>query len=107
MRTFACPYLAGNVELTDEREEHIALNHPDLLPEHLAQLGETLARPDEVRRSLRMSAARVFYRWFADVRHSKHVAVVVVSDPAGQRHWIITAYITRRIANGEIEWSRS
>ena len=26
MQIFPCPYLKGDVELTDEREEHIALN---------------------------------------------------------------------------------
>lgn len=45
MQTFKCPYLNGEVELTDEREEHIAQTHPDLLPEHLPQLKQTLADP--------------------------------------------------------------
>ncbi len=108
MRTFPCPYLKGVVELTDEREAHIAHMHPDLLPAHLAQIGQTLADPDQVRRSLRMSAARLFYRWFTDVRQGKYVVVVVVSEAAPRvRHWIITAYIARRVANGEIEWNRN
>ena len=68
MKTFPCPYLKGEVELTEEREAHIAYNHPDLLPRYLAQIGQTLADPDQVRRSTRMSAARLFYRWFEDVR---------------------------------------
>jgi hypothetical protein len=34
MATFACPYLGGEVQLTEEREKHIADNHPDLLPEN-------------------------------------------------------------------------
>ena len=107
MRTFPCPYLKGEVELTDEREAHIAHTHPDLLPEYLAQIGQTLADPDQVRRSTRMSAARLFYRWFEDVRQGKYVVVVVVSEVAPtERHWIITAYMTRRVANGEVEWQK-
>ncbi len=107
MQTFPCPYLNGEVELTDERELHIAQTHPDLLPEYLAQVGETLEDPDQVRRSLRMSAARLFYRWFDDVRQGKHVVVVVVSEAAPtERNWIITAYITRRLPDGEIEWQK-
>lgn len=51
MRTFPCPYLDGEVELSDEREAHIAETHPDLLPEYLRQLEQTLLNPDEVRRS--------------------------------------------------------
>ena len=38
MRTFSCPYLEGEVELTDEREKHITETHPDLLPEYLPQI---------------------------------------------------------------------
>jgi hypothetical protein len=33
MAHFPCPYLGSNVELTDEREHHIANHHPDPLPE--------------------------------------------------------------------------
>lgn len=45
MQRFQCPYLKGEVELTDERETHIVHTHPDLLPEYLAQVGQTLADP--------------------------------------------------------------
>jgi len=55
-----------------------------------------------------MSGARIFYRWFDDVRQGKYVVVVVVSEAAPEeRNWIITAYITRRLINGEIEWQKS
>ena len=108
MQIFPCPYLRGEVELTDEREAHIAHTHPDLLPEYLAQIEQTLADPDQVRRSTRMSAARLFSRWFEEVRQGKYVVVVVVSEATpADRHWIITAYIARRLANGEVEWNRN
>ena len=32
MARFACPYLRAEVELSDQRERHIAERHPDLLP---------------------------------------------------------------------------
>ena len=109
MRTFLCPYLKGEVELSAERAAHIARTHPDLLPEYLAQIGQALADPDQIQRSIRMSSARMFCRWFEDVRQGKYVVVVVVvvseSTPR-ERHWIITAYITRRLAQGEMEWHR-
>lgn len=108
MRTFPCPYLKGEVGLTDERETHIARTHPDLLPAYLAQIGQTLAAPDQVRRSIRMSTARMFCRWFESVRQGKYVVVVVVSEATPvERHWIITAYITRRLANGDLEWHKN
>ena len=108
MARFQCPYLQGEVELTEERERHIAEHHPDLLPENRERMADTLADPDQVRRSLLMGNARLFARWFTDLRGGKNVVVVVVSEPApGGRHWIITAYIARRLAEGTIEWVRS
>jgi len=103
-----CPYLGGEVELTDERESHIAEQHPDLLPAYRDKIAETLADPDQIRRSPRFGSARLFARWFDDVRSGKHVVVVVVSDPApAARHWVITAYIARKLAGGITEWARS
>lgn len=108
MLIYPCPYLKGEVELTDEREAHIAHTHPDLLPEYLMQIGQTLADPDFVRSSVRMGSARLFCRWFAEIRHGKYIIVVVVSEAVPEkRHWVITAYITRRLAGGEIEWRKS
>jgi hypothetical protein len=107
-RILLCPFLHAEVELTDEREQHIAERHPDLLPAHAAKLGQVLADPDEVRRSDRFPSARLFSRWYDDLRLGKHVVVVIVSDagpPA--RHWVITAYMARKLAEGRIEWQKS
>jgi len=41
------------------------------------------------------------------LRGGKHVVVVVVAERGLGRHWIITAYMARRLAEGEIEWKRS
>jgi hypothetical protein len=105
---FDCPYLSGEVELTDEREHHIAENHPDLLPEHRECIAQTLGDPDQVRTSLRFKNARLFSRWFDIVRNGKYIVVVVVSERGPiARHWIITAYMARKLAGGEIEWKRN
>jgi hypothetical protein len=103
---FSCPYLGGEVELSHERETHIAERHPDLLPGHRDRILQTLADPDQIRRSKRFGAARLFSRWFSDLG-GKHVVVVVVSAGDDGRHWIITAYIARKLAEGEVEWARS
>jgi hypothetical protein len=105
--SFSCPYLKAIVELTEERERHIAENHPDLLPEHGDLVATRLADPDQVRSSKRFGSARLFSRWYPDLRNGKHVVVVVVSAPAEGRHWIVTAYIARRLAEGAVEWKRS
>ena len=108
MVRFSCPYLKAEVELSEEREVHIAANHPDLLPEHRDKIAETLAKPDQVRRSTRFGSARLFSTWFSDLHDGKHVVVVVISDTkVEKRHWIITAYIARKLAGGEIEWKRN
>lgn len=104
---FPCPYLSAPVELTDEGAEHIASQHPDLLPEHLDLVAATLADPDLVRRSVQLSSARLFSRWYHDLRTGRFVVVVVVTDISPTRHWIVTAYSARRIAGGATEWSRS
>jgi len=107
MERFSCPYLKGVVELTEERRRHIAEQHPDLLPDYHTKIGETLADPDLVRMSSRFGSARLFSRWYRDVREGKYVVVVVVSEQAPGRHWVITAYMARKLAQGEVEWKKS
>jgi len=108
MATFACPYLGGEVQLTEERARHIAENHPDLLPEHRDKISGTLVDPDEVRRSDRFASARIFSKWYDEFRGGKYVVVVIVTEagPVG-RNWIVTAYIFRKLAGGHVEWKRS
>jgi hypothetical protein len=108
MTRFPCPYLGGDVELSVERERHIAEHHPDLLPDHKDLIGDTLADPDQVRRSKRFGNARLFAKWYDDVLRGKHVVVVVVTE--GQlrtRNWIVTAYLAGKIAEGDTEWKRN
>lgn len=109
MAYFLCPYLGSSVELTDEREHHITIRHPELLPKHRQFIIDTIAYPDEIRNSSRFNNALLFSRWFESLRGGKYVVVVVVSDQIPLvRHWIITAYITSRLSReGEIEWKRN
>ena len=108
----ACPYLKTDVELTDERRQHIAEMHPDLLPDHLDLIAQTLAGPEQVRRDVRFPSTRIFSRWHNELLGGKYVAVAVVSPvapspPQAARHWIVTAYIADRITQGRIEWTKS
>ena len=107
MGRLACPYLKAEVELSDERERHISERHPDLSPAHEACIAATLADPDQIRHSRRFRGARPFSKWYDEVKGGKHIVVVIVSANDDSRHWIITAYITRSLAAGEIEWARS
>jgi hypothetical protein len=104
---FPCPYLQGEVELTEERERRIAERHPDFLPEHRGRIAETLADPDQIRRSVHFGNATLFSRWYTDLRRGKYVVVVVVSEAEPrERHWIITAYMARKLAEGDVVWRR-
>jgi hypothetical protein len=104
----ACPYLAADVEWSEDRQLHIAMRHPDLLPTHQGKVAETLARPDMVCRSARSGNARLFSRWYTELQGGKHVVVVVMTEPGKEkRHWIITAYLARRLAEGVVEWKRN
>lgn len=108
MEYLPCPHLGGMVELTDERRQHILEKHPDLLPEYAEQLATTLADPDEVRSDQRFPMTRLFSQWFEAVKGGKHIVVAVVSDVLPhQRHWIVTAYLARRLTQGETEWQRN
>lgn len=107
MTLFDCPYLHGQVELSEERERHIAERHPDLLPGERQRIADTLADPDQVRRSVHFGNARLLTRWFDNVRGGKYVVVVVVAERDLRRHWIVTAYMARKLAEGEVEWKRS
>lgn len=102
-----CPYLPGSVELAPEREAHIAERHPDLLPTYRERISQTLTEPDEVRRSDRIAYARILSRYFEDVMGGKHIVVVVISEVAPSRHWVVTAYLARRLSGGTIKWTRS
>jgi hypothetical protein len=108
MALLPCPYLGTDVELSEERERHIRVQHPDLLPENRNRMVETVDDPDSVRRSSRVGNARLFSKWFEDLRGGKYVIVVIVGDQGREEHpWIITAYLSRKIKEGEIEWEKS
>ncbi len=102
-----CPHLQADVELTEERERHIHERHPDLLPRYRDRLAATLSEPDEVRRSVHAANARLFSRWFDDIMSGRHAVVVVVSEVARARHWVISAYLTRKLGQGNVEWKRN
>ncbi len=103
---FSCPYLHGEVELSAERETHIAERHPELLPALQSRIAETLSNPDQVRWSVRAANAHLLSRSFPDLKRGKNVVVVVVTEDS-ERHWIITAYVTKNLAEGDIVWKRS
>lgn len=112
MNYFACPFLQAEVELTDERRQHVLSSHPEFGSDLLDKIRQTLADPDEVRRDRRFPATWLVSRWFDDLLEGKMLVVAVVADeprpdvPGPVRHWIVTAYPTRRITQGVVQWTR-
>ncbi|HEY9762963.1 MAG TPA: PBECR2 nuclease fold domain-containing protein [Trichocoleus sp.] len=106
-KCFFCPYLGKEVELTDEREQHIAIAHPGTLPDYLKQLEEALADPDEIRSSDRDESALLFSKWFNSIRTGRYLVVVTVSDADTGRSWIITAYTARKLMGGNLVWQKN
>jgi len=72
------------------------------------KLAETIRDPDKILKSIRHGGARLFYPWYDDLLKGKYLVVVVVSEGENaRRHWIITAYVTRKQMEGVVEWKRS
>ncbi|EKU99785.1 hypothetical protein Lepto7375DRAFT_1857 [Leptolyngbya sp. PCC 7375] len=103
-RSFYCPYLNADIELSDERERHIIDRHPGTLPDYSTQLAETLSNPDQIRQSTRDEKSLLFSKWFETIRTGRYLVVVTISDNDPVRHWIITAYTARRLSGGEKIW---
>jgi hypothetical protein len=106
-RFFVCPYLGATVELSVEREIHIAGSHPGTLPTYLEQLTDTLCDPDQVRSSDRDPTALLFSKWFDSIRTGRYMVVVTIGDVDSSRHWVITAYTARKLVGGKTIWQKS
>jgi hypothetical protein len=106
---FACPYLETTVELTPERERHILDRHPDLPDDYLNLIEQTLLNPDEVRCDQRFEETLLFSRWFVNILRGRFLVVAVVSDQgreaADDRHWIVTAYQSKTVTQGDVVWT--
>ena len=91
----------NNVCLTPERLEHIR-RHPEMIGLE-AEIGVVLDAPDVVRRSRTDRGAVLFYRYYrATSVGDKWLCVVTKSD--GIEAFIVTAYLTDKIKQGEELW---
>ncbi len=65
------------IRLTDERLEHIELDHPEISGQ-IDRIGETLANPDFVVKSRTDSEAELFYKHYSETPVSgKYLCVIV------------------------------
>lgn len=108
MVRFSCPYLGGDVECSENRENHIGQRHPELVSQLRQLLSGTLESPDQVRRSARMNSALLLSRWYTDLHGGKHMVVAAMNEAAPvRRSWILTAYAARKLNEEGVEWKKS
>lgn len=102
MKRFFCPFLNQDVELSCEREEHVRTYHPDIEP-FMERLGEVLEDPDEIRKSLHDEEVILFYRRLKSIPEKFLVTVV----KRRHRSFMLTAYLTPKIKEGERLWKKA
>jgi len=91
----------NKIQLTDERLEHIRL-HPEM-ENMLSEIAVTLKFPEYIKRSRSDDDVNLFYRFYSDtIVGEKWPCVVVKMDE--QKAFVITAYLTDKIKQGEDLW---
>ncbi len=93
-----------NIRLTDERLEHIELDHPDM-SDQINKIAETLQNPDVVIRSRSNSEVELFYRYYSETPVGDKSMCVLVKG-RGKDLFIITAYFTDTMKRGETLWQK-
>jgi hypothetical protein len=92
------------IRLTDEREEHIENDHPEMSGQ-IDKLRETLLNPDKVIRSRTDPEVELFYRYY-DVTPVTEKFLCVVVKVSANDLFIITTYFTDTMKRGEVLWQR-
>jgi len=95
-------YLGEQVVLTKDVYGVILLKHPES-KKFFDHIGETLASPEVVRRSVTDIRTRLYYRFYRDVLDGKFVVVVV---KRAEGNFISTIYATDKIKEGEVIWQK-
>ena len=102
MDYFLCPDFGVDVECTNERFAHFAERYGELASSHSNRVAETIREPEQVWSSSHPGNAILFFRWYDDL--AKNVLAVINSDE-NNRRWLVTAYVTRTIRGGELQWA--
>ncbi len=97
---FRCPHLKEDVELTQERADHIALQHPDFFPTYAQRIPETLLEPDLIRQDPHRPDCQHFIKFYGNL--NALIAVIITTE----RNFITTAYNTRRVPQGGVLWTK-
>ena len=92
------------IRLTDERQEHIETDHPEMSGQ-LDRIEDALLGPDRIVRSGTDHDVELFYRHYDTTPVTeKHLCVLVKSSMDDL--FIITAYFTNTVKRGEVLWQK-
>lgn len=89
----------AEIFLSDESEAHIQFAHPEIT---LEQITNTLADPDEVRKSQSGKEAKLYYQLKAKAPDGVRYICVVVKITASHEELIVSAMTTSGIKDGEV-----
>jgi len=92
------------VRLTNERQEHIEADHPEMSGQ-IDKIQNTLLNPDMIVRSRTDPEVELFYRHYDTTPVTEKYLCVVVKVAAGD-FLAITAYFTDSIKRGDVLWQR-
>ncbi len=92
------------IRLTDEREEHIEADHPEMSGQ-IDKSRETLRNPDKVIRSFTDPEVELFYKYYDVTPVTKKYLCVTIKVFA-EDLFIITTYFTDTVKRGEILWKK-
>lgn len=95
-------YYGRNIELTEERWQHIIKEHPELKGLK-NKIGEVLLDPDYIKKSKRDSEVELFYKFKCELYNGKYLLVTV---KVNKRCFILTAYITDTIRKGDTKYDK-
>lgn len=98
-----CDIQGRRIQLTYEGWEHILERHHYMV-DFRDEIDETLREAEEIRRSTTApETTRLYYKWYYGTpRGDKWVCVVVKALP--DEAFLVSAYVTDRIKEGELLW---
>lgn len=92
------------IRLTDERQEHIKTDHPEMSGQ-INKIQETLLKPERIIGSRTDPKVELFYRHY-DVTSIGEKYLCVVVKALIDDVFIITAHFTNTIKKGKVLWER-
>lgn len=92
------------IRLTDERQEHIETDHPEMSGQ-IGKIQGTLLEPERIIRSKTDPKVELFYQHY-DVTPITEKYLCVVVKMLVDDMFIITVYFTETIKEGKVLWER-